>query len=59
VALALCFVALSASGLLGEQLHRASLAVTVIVCTVAWTVAEIRAAMGARIPTYVLNEESR
>jgi hypothetical protein len=29
------------------------------VCTVAWTVAEIRAAMGARIPTYVLNEESR
>jgi ATP synthase protein I len=59
VALAMCFVALSASGLLGDQLHRASLAVTVIVCTVAWTVAEVRAAMGARIPTYVLNEESR
>jgi hypothetical protein len=55
----MCFVALSASGLLGDQLHRASLAVTVIVCTVAWTVAEVRAAMGARIPTYVLNEESR
>jgi ATP synthase protein I len=59
VALALCFVALSASGLLGEQLHRASLALTVIVCTVVWTIAEVRAAMGARIPTYVLNEESR
>jgi ATP synthase protein I len=59
VALALCFVALSASGLLGEQLHRAGLALTVIVCTVVWTTAEVRAAMGARIPTYVLNEESR
>jgi ATP synthase protein I len=59
VALALCFVALSASGLLGEQLHRAGLALTVIVCTVVWTIAEVRAAMGARIPTYVLNEESR
>ena len=58
VALALTFVLLSGSGLLGDPLHRAALALTVIVCTLAWTSAEVRAAMTARIPTYDLGGRS-
>lgn len=58
VALALTFVLLSGSGLMGDPLHRAALALTVIACTLAWTSAEVRAAMTARIPTYDLHGRS-
>ncbi len=52
VALALTFVLLSGLDLLGEPLHRAALALTVICCTLAWTGAEVLAAVRAHLPTY-------
>lgn len=50
VLLAVVFVLLEAAGLLGDPLHRAALALTVICCTLVWTAAEIRAAVTTRQP---------
>ena len=52
VALALTFVLLQQSGLLGEPLHRGALALTVIVCTLAWTVLQITSTVRQRQPIY-------
>lgn len=52
VALALTFVLLSGLDLLGEPLHRAALALSVISCTLTWTGAEVRAAVRTHLSTY-------
>jgi len=54
IALALTFVLLQHLGLLGEPLHRGALALTVIVCTLAWTVLQIAGAVRHRQPLYDL-----
>ncbi|MFY0406303.1 hypothetical protein ACI6PP_04775 [Solicola sp. PLA-1-18] len=56
-ALLLAFVALTQAGVLGDQLDRTSLGVTVIVATLAWTVGEIVASVKQREPLYDLGEE--
>ncbi|CAN5755944.1 hypothetical protein BH20ACT6_BH20ACT6_00540 [soil metagenome] len=58
VALALGFVLLDRLGLLGDLLHRVSLGSSVIACTLAWTFAEVRGAITARIPTYDLGKRA-
>lgn len=50
VALAVVFVLLDVAGFLGDPLHRGALALTVICCTLAWTAAEIWAAVHSRQP---------
>jgi len=57
IALALAFVFLQGSGLLGEPLHRGALGLTVIVCTLAWTVFQIAAAVRHRQPLYDLGTQ--
>lgn len=54
VLVALSFLLLDAGGLLGDPLDRVGLAVSVIVCTLTWTGAEIAAAMRSREPIYAL-----
>jgi len=58
VVLALTFVLLSGLDLLGDPLHRGALGLSVIACTLTWTVAEVRHAMTARIPAYDLGGKS-
>ncbi|MDO9377863.1 MAG: hypothetical protein Q7T56_03365 [Nocardioidaceae bacterium] len=58
-ALLLAFVALTRAGVLGDQLDRTSLGVTVIAATLAWTVGEIVASVKQREPLYDLGEERR
>lgn len=59
VALVAVFVVLFGPGGIGENVHRESLAATVVACTLAWTVLEIRFATKARIPLYDLTETDR
>jgi|SRR5699024_4296555 len=56
IALALGLIAVSQAGLIGDPFHQVSLAVTVITCTLSWTVAEIVAATRQRQPLYDLAE---
>jgi ATP synthase protein I len=59
VAMGLVFVALSGSGLLGDELDREWLAGTVIAGTAAWVVCQIALTMRARIPIYDLPEAGK
>jgi ATP synthase protein I len=56
VAMGLVFVALSGSGLLGDELDREWLAGTVIAGTAVWVVCQIVLTMRVRIPIYDLPE---
>ena len=58
VALALIFVLLQGAGLLGEPLHRGALALTIIVCTLAWTALQLAVAVRARVPLYDVGTRS-
>ena len=58
VALALVFVLLQGAGLLGEPLHRGALALTIIVCTLAWTALQVAVAVRARVPLYDVGTRS-
>jgi len=55
LALALGFVVFERLGFLGDPLHRVAMGSSVIVCTLAWTFAEVRRTVMARIPTYDLH----
>lgn len=59
VAMGLVFVALSGSGLLGDELDREWLAGTVIAGTAAWVLCQIVLTMRARIPIYDLPEAGK
>ena len=52
VALAVVFVLLEGFGLLGEPLHRGSLALTVIASALTWTVVQVVTAVRHRQPLY-------
>lgn len=56
VALAAGLVALEATGLLDGSLDRTAFGLSVVVCTVGWTVAEVVAAVKHRQPLYDLGE---
>ena len=59
VAMGLVFVALSGSGLLGDELDREWLAGTVIAGTAVWVLCQIVLTMRARIPIYDLPEAGK
>jgi len=54
VALAVVFVVLGSQGWLDDPLHRGALGVTIIVCTLTWTLVQIVAAVRHRQPLYDL-----
>lgn len=56
--LAITFVVLSQTGLLGDPFDRTALGVTVIVCTLVWSVAQVVASVRHREPLYDLGETS-
>ena len=56
LALLVVLLLLSASGALGGPLDRASMAVTIIVATLTWSVVEVVAAVRHREPMYDLGE---
>jgi hypothetical protein len=55
LALLLVLVGLAASGALDGPLHRTSMAVTIVVATLVWSVVEVVAATRHRQPTYDLD----
>ena len=58
VVLALAFVALQRSGALDHQIDRAWLGGAIIVCALAWSFAQLRATVTARIPVYDIARDS-
>jgi len=54
VALAVAFVVIGSAGWLGDPLHRGSLGLTIIVCTLTWTTTQVVAAVRHRQPLYDL-----
>jgi ATP synthase protein I len=55
IALLLALVLLEAAGALDGPLHRASMAITIVVATLVWSVVQIVAATRHRQPTYDLD----
>lgn len=58
VALAVVFVLLGSLGWLDDPLHRGALGLTVIVCTLTWTIMQIVSALRYRKPLYDLRTGS-
>lgn len=56
VALGVAFLALNLADLVGDPFHRGALGLTVIACTLSWTVGEIVGATRHREPLYDLGE---
>ncbi|UPK73899.1 hypothetical protein MU582_15850 [Nocardioidaceae bacterium SCSIO 66511] len=56
VALFVAFILLNAADLVGDPFHRTALGVTIIACTLTWTVGEIVGATRHREPLYDLGE---
>lgn len=52
LALLVTLVVLDATGLLGDPLHRLSLALTVVACTLTWTTTEVVTTVRRRQPIY-------
>lgn len=57
IALAVAFVVLNGAGLMGDPFDRTALGVTVIVCTLVWTILEIVASVKHREPLYDLGDK--
>ncbi len=55
IALLLALVSLEAAGALDGPLHRASMAITIVVATLVWSVVHIVTATRHRQPTYDLD----